>query len=302
MTTALVHAGFAHRRKALAGSLALAPGADAGVRDGARAALEAIGHPADARAERLAPGDWPRLAEALGRERLAALAPAMIVERAYAKLNLVLHVGPPREDGLHPLCSLFASLELADELSFEEADRDELDLRGRGGREPRRGALEAIREAAPERVPPLAIRIEKRIPVAAGLGGGSADAAAALRAANEIAGAPLDADRAPRARGAASAPTCPARSSPATRSSRASGEGVEPLDLPALAVVLLPAGKGLRAGDVYAELDRLGGWRERSTPTRCAPGRAAAPAARRRRGERPPAAGALAAPGARRRR
>jgi 16S rRNA (adenine1518-N6/adenine1519-N6)-dimethyltransferase len=63
----LVHAGFAHRRKALAGSLALADGAPAGIRDSTRQALEQIGYPADARAERLAPGDWPRLAEALGR-------------------------------------------------------------------------------------------------------------------------------------------------------------------------------------------------------------------------------------------
>jgi 16S rRNA (adenine1518-N6/adenine1519-N6)-dimethyltransferase len=62
---ALVHAGFAHRRKALAGSLALAPGAAAGVRDATRAALAELGHPADARAERLAPEDWPRLAELL---------------------------------------------------------------------------------------------------------------------------------------------------------------------------------------------------------------------------------------------
>jgi len=62
-----VHAGFAHRRKALAGSLALGEGAPAGIRDSTRHALEQLGYPADARAERLAPGDWPRLAEALGR-------------------------------------------------------------------------------------------------------------------------------------------------------------------------------------------------------------------------------------------
>ena len=58
----LVHAGFAHRRKALAGSLALAPGAPDGIRERTRAALEQLGHPADARAERLPPDDWPRLA------------------------------------------------------------------------------------------------------------------------------------------------------------------------------------------------------------------------------------------------
>jgi 16S rRNA (adenine1518-N6/adenine1519-N6)-dimethyltransferase len=61
----LVHAAFAHRRKALAGSLALAPGAPEGVRDAARAALEKLGHPADARAERLAPGDFAALAAEL---------------------------------------------------------------------------------------------------------------------------------------------------------------------------------------------------------------------------------------------
>ena len=72
---ALVHAGFAHRRKALAGSLALAPGAPGDMRQATRAALEAIGHRPDARAERLPPADWPRLAEALGAERLAGLRP-----------------------------------------------------------------------------------------------------------------------------------------------------------------------------------------------------------------------------------
>jgi 16S rRNA (adenine1518-N6/adenine1519-N6)-dimethyltransferase len=58
---ALVQQGFAHRRKALAGSLALAPGAPRDVRDRARAALEAIGRPADARAEALAPAEWLEL-------------------------------------------------------------------------------------------------------------------------------------------------------------------------------------------------------------------------------------------------
>ena len=73
--TALVHAGFAHRRKALAGSLALVPGAPDGLRDQTRTALTEIGHPADSRAERIAPDDWPRLADGIGRERLANLRP-----------------------------------------------------------------------------------------------------------------------------------------------------------------------------------------------------------------------------------
>jgi 16S rRNA (adenine1518-N6/adenine1519-N6)-dimethyltransferase len=72
---ALIHAGFAHRRKALSGSLALTPGAAEDIRDATRAALAQIGHPPDARAERLAPEEWRRLADAIGPERLAGLRP-----------------------------------------------------------------------------------------------------------------------------------------------------------------------------------------------------------------------------------
>jgi 16S rRNA (adenine1518-N6/adenine1519-N6)-dimethyltransferase len=72
--TALVHAGFAHRRKALAGSVALVPGGE-GLRDAVRAGLAGIGQPEDARAERLAPEEWARLADAIGREHLAELRP-----------------------------------------------------------------------------------------------------------------------------------------------------------------------------------------------------------------------------------
>ena len=69
----LVHAAFAHRRKALAGSLALAADAPPGVRERAREALEALGHPADARAERLSPVDFAALAVALGEPRAEAV-------------------------------------------------------------------------------------------------------------------------------------------------------------------------------------------------------------------------------------
>jgi 16S rRNA (adenine1518-N6/adenine1519-N6)-dimethyltransferase len=61
----LVHAGFAHRRKALARSLSLAPGAAPRVRDRARDALERMGHPADERAERLTPAEFAQLAQEL---------------------------------------------------------------------------------------------------------------------------------------------------------------------------------------------------------------------------------------------
>lgn len=62
---ALVQHGFAHRRKALARSLALAPGAAPDIRERAREALAALGHPPDARAETLAPADWRALWERL---------------------------------------------------------------------------------------------------------------------------------------------------------------------------------------------------------------------------------------------
>ncbi len=62
---ALVHDAFAHRRKALAGSLALRPGAAEGIRERARSALEELGHPADERAERLSPNEFRRLGELL---------------------------------------------------------------------------------------------------------------------------------------------------------------------------------------------------------------------------------------------
>ena len=71
----LVHSGFAHRRKTLAGSLTLVPGATPGLRDATRAALGELGLRGDARAERLAPAEWPRLASLLGPERLAGLRP-----------------------------------------------------------------------------------------------------------------------------------------------------------------------------------------------------------------------------------
>jgi 16S rRNA (adenine1518-N6/adenine1519-N6)-dimethyltransferase len=71
----LVHAGFAHRRKTLAGSLSLVPGAPPDIRSAVRDALERLGYPADARAERLPPPQWSSLAELLGGERLSGLRP-----------------------------------------------------------------------------------------------------------------------------------------------------------------------------------------------------------------------------------
>jgi 4-diphosphocytidyl-2-C-methyl-D-erythritol kinase len=104
-------------------------------------------------------------------------------ERAFAKVNLVLHVGPRRHDGLHELCSLLASIELADELRISPAAgrRDAVRCPGVEGENLVARALAAFRERTGARLAPLEVEVDKRIPVAAGLGGGSADAAAALR-------------------------------------------------------------------------------------------------------------------------
>src|SRR4249919_632992 len=107
---------------------------------------------------------------------------------APAKLNLCLYLGAQRDDGLHELCSLFEPLALADRIEVSEAERDEVVCPGVEGENLAARALAALREAGWDG-PPLRVEIEKRTPVAAGLGGGSADAAAVLRlAAGEVPG------------------------------------------------------------------------------------------------------------------
>jgi 4-diphosphocytidyl-2-C-methyl-D-erythritol kinase len=107
---------------------------------------------------------------------------------AHAKVNLALVVGPTRPDGKHELLTLYQRVELADEVAVEPAGA--LSVEGFAEDTLVRGALEALAAAA--RVKPRwAVRLEKRIPVAAGLGGGSSDAAAALELANETLETPL---------------------------------------------------------------------------------------------------------------
>src|SRR5207253_7936237 len=97
-----------------------------------------------------------------------------------AKLNLCLYLGAVREDGLHDLCSLFEPLALADLIEVTPAERDEVICSGVEGENLATRALVALRERGWEGEP-LRIEIEKRVPIAAGLGGGSGDAAAILR-------------------------------------------------------------------------------------------------------------------------
>lgn len=178
-----------------------------------------------------------------------------IDERAYAKVNLVLRVGAPRGGGLHPVCSLFASLALADEVAVEVSDADAVECPGVTGENLAAHAVAAFRAAVPD-LPPLRVAIGKRIPVAAGLGGGSADAAAVLRAANRLSGARLEtADL--RRLAASLGSDVPSQIEPCHALVTGVGEEVEPVALPAMALVLVPQENGLSTRAVYAELDRL---------------------------------------------
>lgn len=170
---------------------------------------------------------------------------------APAKLNLCLYLGRAREDGLHELCSLFEPLALADLIRVTPAERDEVICPGIEGENLAAKALTGLRERGWDREP-LRIEIEKRVPVAAGLGGGSGDAAAVLRlAAGEVADLP--------ALAAELGADVPSQLRPALALVRGAGERIELLPEPAdHAVVLLPGGGGLSTAAVFAEADRLG--------------------------------------------
>ena len=171
---------------------------------------------------------------------------------APAKLNLCLYVGPTREDGLHEIASIFEPLELADKLTVEEREgSDEVICAGVGGPNLVEKALAGMREAGWSQ-PPLRVEISKRIPVAAGLGGGSADAAAVLR----LARGELDGLRAIAASVGADVPS---QLQPRPCVVTGAGEVVEPIPPPAdHGVVLIPQTMGLTTAEVYAEADRLG--------------------------------------------
>lgn len=177
--------------------------------------------------------------------------------RAPAKLNLCLYLGARRDDGLHELRSIFCPLALADRIAIEaaEGDADEVVCPGVEGPNLVAAALDALRARGWEHAP-VRVEIEKRIPVAAGLGGGSADAAAVLRHlasdCDDLAtiAAGLGAD-------------VPSQLDPRFALVAGAGERIEALAAPSeFAVVLIPSGAGLGAAEVYAEADRLGVGRE----------------------------------------
>ncbi len=183
-----------------------------------------------------------------------------LVALAPAKVNLCLFVGPVRADGRHELVTVFDTLDLADDVRLEPAadSHDEVVCPGVEGPNLARAALHAWRARSGWDGAPARLTITKRIPVAGGMAGGSADAAAALRLAaaaagiddpallEEIAGG-LGADVPAQVRGGRVLAT-------------GAGEILRPLPGPGepYGVLVVPVEARLSAGAVYAEADRLG--------------------------------------------
>ena len=117
-----------------------------------------------------------------------------MIETAYAKINLALHVRRRREDGYHELETVFAFVDAGDRLSAVPAERDSVVARGEFGAEladPFGNLVMRALNLLP-RSQGLAITLDKVLPVAAGLGGGSADAGAVFRLVERQFGLPQD--------------------------------------------------------------------------------------------------------------
>jgi 4-diphosphocytidyl-2-C-methyl-D-erythritol kinase len=191
-----------------------------------------------------------------------------VTARVPAKLNLQLAVGPPRADGYHDLVTVFHAVSLFDEVTVQPAGRDRVTVTGEGAdRVPGNHdnlalrAVAALRTAvrdggaAPEGVH---VTISKRIPVAAGLAGGSADAAAALVACNELWASGLSQQRLCEI-GATVGSDVAFALLGGTAVGRGRGERLTPALAPAIQYhwVLAFADGQLSTPDVYATLDRL---------------------------------------------
>lgn len=183
--------------------------------------------------------------------------------RAPAKLNLCLYVGPRRPDGLHEIHSLFQPITLADDVVLDEAQsgHDEVACPGVEGPNLAAAALHAFRERFGWDGPPVRVSIEKHIPVAAGLGGGSADAGAVLRlvaAASGMRPAPADLADLAMSLGA----DVPSQLAPRPALVTGAGEAVAPTPARELKGVLLAGRGALSTARVYARADELGHARE----------------------------------------
>ena len=184
---------------------------------------------------------------------------------APAKVNLGLFLGPVRPaDGRHELVSVMQSISLADELTLERApagaSADRLHCPGVPGASDQNLAMRALRlfrERSGWDAPPLLLSIAKRIPLAAGLAGGSADAAAALRLAAASSGIddPPLLDELAAELGA----DVPAQVRPGRWLARAAGEALRELPAPRerFAVLVLALDAELSTASVYAAADDM---------------------------------------------
>ena len=181
---------------------------------------------------------------------------------ARAKINLWLSVGPRRGEGLHEIVSVMQSVSLADELRLDVADQTTLDVSPPGAAPEDDTnlivrAVKALR-ASTGADSGVAMRVEKRIPMAAGLAGGSADAAAALVGLNELWGTRLSRKALERI-GASIGSDVPFCIRGGTAMVRGAGEDLSPLACPReLWWVLASDGTELSTADVYARRDELG--------------------------------------------
>jgi 4-diphosphocytidyl-2-C-methyl-D-erythritol kinase len=177
---------------------------------------------------------------------------------APAKLNIALVVGPRRDDGKHEVVTLMAPLELADEIAIEPAD--ELSVEGFPDDTLVHRSLQALASAG-RMEPNWRVTIEKRIPVAAGLGGGSSNAAVALVLANGTLSEPLSSRRLHEAAAAIGADV-PFFLTPGAKLARGDGTTLEPIELRRDfdVLLLLPEGASKSStADVYRAFDDRGG-------------------------------------------
>ncbi len=179
------------------------------------------------------------------------------LELAPAKVNLCLFLGATRDDGRHELVTLFESISLFDQLKLSElpGGPDEVVCPGVEGPNLVQAALADLRSRGWS-APAVRIEIDKRIPVAAGLGGGSADAAAALRLASRLEPGPDDVLGEIAAGLGADVPS---QLHPGVSLGTGAGDHVTPRDpLAEHAFLIIPQPVLLSTADVYREADRLG--------------------------------------------
>jgi 4-diphosphocytidyl-2-C-methyl-D-erythritol kinase len=200
---------------------------------------------------------------------------AWLEAAAPAKLNLALVVGPLRADGKHEVVTVLQRVSLADAVAVRRANSTE--VMGFEDDTLVRSALEAVGDAA-DGEPRFEARIEKRIPVAAGLGGGSSNAATALKLANELLGTRLT-DEALHRLAVRLGSDVPFFLRPGPQLATGDGTCLEPVELPSdyEIVLALPAGeKKASTRAVYEAFDRRAGalgYDERSAELRAALGR-----------------------------